>query len=83
MKRKPLGELIRDRVAIEVAPRPGWFGLLPEDARLELDALKRDWKAGNFQSPKRTLARSIVRQCADAGLKTPGIQGVETWLSRD
>jgi hypothetical protein len=83
MKRKPLGELIRAAVTTAGAPKPGWFGLLPEDARLELEALKRDWKSGAFPSPKRTLARSIVRQCADAGLKTPGVQGVETWLSRD
>lgn len=85
MTKKPLrlGERIRESVIAQARPTSAWFSLLPADAQKELEALKRDWRSGDFASPKRTLARSIMQQCADAGLKTCGIQGIESWLSRD
>lgn len=58
-----------------------WIERLPEAARAEIEDIKRDWRAGVFQSSCLSLAKSIVVQCDERGIKTCGVNGVRAWLA--
>ena len=59
-----------------------WIDSLPDAARVELEEIKRQYKAGLIQSPRRTLARAISSQLQDRGICRIGFSGVEAWLQR-
>lgn len=76
-----------DRVKAAVEARPSrktnWFDRLTDSEREELLAIKRSWQCGEISSSALALARDIVAQCGECGVKTCGVDGVRVWLSRD
>jgi len=76
---------LRDAIVAAIAPaRPGpasWLERLPADAREEVIALKRDWRAGAIPASARSLARTIVAHFTAAGLPVCKLDGVRVWLA--
>ena len=82
-KAKPT--LLDDVLSRVKTKRPGfapWYERLPDDLRVELDALRQQWHAGQIASQKRALAVAIAEVVADRGNTKPGEQAVIAWLSR-
>ena len=82
-KAKPT--LLDDVLSRVKTKRPGfapWYERLPDDLRVELDALRQQWHAGHIASQKRALAVAIAEVVADRGNTKPGEQAVIAWLSR-
>lgn len=59
-----------------------WIDNITGDDRLELDEIKRQYRAGMIKTPRRTLAKVISQQLAKRGIYQIGFSGVETWLQR-
>ena len=76
---------LRDAIVAALEPpRHGpasWIDRLPEDAREEVIALKRDWRAGAVPASARSLARTIVAHFTAAGLPVCKLDGVRAWLA--
>ena len=76
---------LRDAIVAAISPaHPGpasWLERLPEDAREEVIALKRDWRAGAVPASARSLARTIVAHFTAAGLPVCKLDGVRVWLA--
>ena len=82
-KAKPT--LLDDVLSRVKTKRPGfapWYERLPDDLRVELDALRQQWHAGQIGSQKRSLAVAIAEVVAERGNPKPGEQAVIAWLSR-
>ena len=50
--------------------------------REEMEEIKRQYRAGLIQTPRRTLAKAISSQLRDRGISRIGFPGVEAWLQR-
>lgn len=59
-----------------------WIDSVPDEARQELEEIKRQFRAGAINTPRRTLARVISRQLQERGVSKIGFSGVEAWLQR-
>jgi len=79
MGRKPV--LLDAVLAHTQNSRPGfgtWYSRLPDEARVELDAVKAAYDPQQHQ--KRAYARAIIEACKARGWQTSGVQGVLAWL---
>jgi hypothetical protein len=59
-----------------------WLDAVPDDARAELEEIKRQYKAGAIRAKRRTLAKAISRHLGERGVCKIGHYGVESWLQR-
>lgn len=81
-KRLRLVEQAGSTVARQRGPQTWIERLSPED-REELVGFKRKWRAGEIDGSARAAADWLVRQCAEAGVKTCGAEHMRIWLSKD
>lgn len=72
-----IAALIPDRVG--VGP---WWERVDETQAAMLADIHAGWRAGKFGTKKRTAARAISDYLGRHGI-TIGVQGVETWLTRN
>jgi hypothetical protein len=49
---------------------------------VELDEIKRQFRAGAIKTPRRTLAKAIAKHLNERGICKIGFPGVEAWLQR-
>ena len=59
-----------------------WHKRIDAKTLAELEELRTAWRAGEIESPKRTLAKAISTVIRDVGIDV-GPQGVIAWLDLD
>ena len=76
-----LTEAIKAKLQVPFRGIKPWHLRIPAERLVELEEIRRQYLAGELDTPKRTLARAISESLNEEGISTVGFQGVETWLN--
>jgi hypothetical protein len=75
---------LADTIGAALPPRPRclpWWLRLDDATRAELETVRERWRAGGYDTSKRTLARTVSAHLKASGIATVGEQGVTIWLN--
>lgn len=80
------GSGLLDAVRTSIATsRPGfrpWHERIDPEVAVELEELRREWRAGKLGAKLRPVAAAIVTYLHEHNLSDIGIQGVSRWLEK-
>lgn len=79
-KAKPVIEDVLSRLTRLRPGVPTWFDRLPDDAKQELEQVRKSFTPAIHQ--KRAFAKAIIEVAAERGWPISGVQGVERWLEK-